>query len=494
MAGLGMSETPEKSLSQKSVEGTALLIVTRFLVRLIGFVSVSVTARLLTPEDFGVVGAASLVIALFAVLNQVGISEYVVRTKKIDPAELHTMWTFRVLISAGIAAAIFVTAPQVSIFLQEPRLVEILQVLCITSLLGALRAPAPEFFNRNLEYNKLLYLAAADKVIAVTATIIAAIVLRSYWALVWGQIIGMLFAIMSSQVAHPFRPRLTLEKFASLKNFALWTLLVSLNSYGIRQVDEWIAKRSSDSAAFGAYHIARDLSRLFVAEILAPAGQVFFPAVAKVQDDRAKMSEVVGRFAGAAFVATFAVGTGIAAVSTELVYVLLGYQWGAAIQFVPYVAAGTAAMIMCDLFQGLYVIDNKQNISTRFRFGRLVLIVIGCSWAATGENALVAIAKAFAVITIISVLIELVWLFAPKRHNVSLLAQIWRPAIAAFAMYQLVTHLSLTSDIPLLVLAAVKVIAGAATYIVVLGSLWFIAGRPSGGESEFLDRIRDYIR
>lgn len=93
------SNKQEKSLSQKSLEGTALLIVTRFIVRMIGFISVSVTARLLTPEDFGIVGAASLVIALFAVLNQVGIGEYVVRTKEIDEEELHTIWTFRVILS-----------------------------------------------------------------------------------------------------------------------------------------------------------------------------------------------------------------------------------------------------------------------------------------------------------------------------------------------------------------------------------------------------------
>ena len=487
-------KVPEKSLSQRSLEGTALLIVARFAVRMIGFVSVSVTARLLTPEDFGIVGAASLVIALFAVLNQVGIGEYVVRTKEIDEEELHTIWTFRVIVSAGIAGLIFIVAPQAALFLQEPRLTEILRVLCIASLLGSLRTPAAEFFNRNLQYNKIMLLAAADKIVAVSATIIAAVMLKSYWALVWGQVIGMSFAVVSSQVARPFRPKLTLAKFGQLKNLALWTFLVGLNSYGVKQVDEWIAKRASDSSAFGAYHVARDLCRLFVKEIIAPAGQVFLPAIAKIQDDRQKVSDAVGRFAGAAFIAGFAVSVGIASVAEELVYLLLGYQWGQAIAYVPYVAVGTAAMIVCDLFQGLYVVDNKQNISTRFRFGRLLSLLVGCVLASQMGEGLFYIAVAFSVISVVTVAAEFIWLFDKDRYNVTLLPRIWRPFLSAAAMFLAVSSIVLPQTWSLPIIAGVKVMAGGLTYIGVLGLLWLFSGKPEGGETEFIDRIEEYLK
>lgn len=483
-----------KSLSQKSVEGTALLVATRFLVRLIGFVSVSITARLLTPEDFGVVGAASLVIALFAILNQIGLSEYVVRSKQVDPDELQTMWTIRLSVSSAIALGIYMVAPFAAAFLQEPRLEEILRILCIASVLGAMRSPAAEFFNRNMQYTKLLFLTAADKVVSVVVTIAVAYYLRTYWALVWGQLAGMLFAILSSQIARPFMPRLTFKKVSKVRSFAFWTLLVGLNGYGIRQVDEWIAKRSSDAAAFGAYHVARDLCRLFVAEIIAPAGQVFFPAVSKVQDDKDKLSEVIGRFAGAAFIAAFAVAAGIAAVSEELVYLLLGYQWGQAIPYMPYVAAGTAAIIVGELFQGLYVIADRQDISTRFRFARLLLLLLGCSLAAQVSGSLLAIAQALAVISIVSVTLELVWLFSPKRYHVSIAARVWRPGLAATAMYFLVQSVATPAAWPLIVVLGVKVLVGVLSFILVTGTLWLISGRPTGGESEFLDRIADYRR
>lgn len=487
-------QMPEKSLSQRSLEGTALLVVARFVVRMIGFVSVSVTARLLTPEDFGIVGAASLVIALFAVLNQVGIGEYVVRTKEIDEEELHTIWTFRVMVSAGIAGLIFIIAPQAALFLQEPRLTEILRVLCIASLLGSLRTPAAEFFNRNLQYNKIMLLAAADKIVAVSATIIAAVILKSYWALVWGQVIGMSFAVLSSQIARPFRPKLTLSKFSNLKNLALWTFLVGLNSYGVKQVDEWIAKRASDSAAFGAYHVARDLCRLFVTEIIAPAGQVFLPAIARIQDDRQKVSDAVGRFAGAAFIAGFAVSVGIASISEEIVYLLLGYQWGQAIAYVPYVAVGTAAMIVCDLFQGLYVVDNKQNISTRFRFGRLLSLLVGCVLASQMAGGLLYIAIAFSVISVATVVAEFIWLFDKERYNVTMLPRVWRPLLAATAMFFVVSSIVLPQTWALPVITGLKVTAGGLTYIGVLGFLWLLAGKPDGGESEFIDRIQEYLK
>ena len=484
----------EKSLSQKSVEGTALLVATRFFVRLIGFVSVSVTARLLTPEDFGIVGAASLVIALFAVLNQIGLPEYVIRSKKIDADELQTMWTLRLGVSIVIALIIYFSAPVAATLLQEPRLVEILQILCIASVLGALRSPAGEFYNRELQYGRYLILAAADKVAAVAATVVAALMLKSYWALVWGQVAGMTFAVMSSQVARPFKPRLTLKKASSVKGFAFWTFMVSLNGYGIRQADEWLAKRASDSAAFGAYHVARDLCRLFVAELVAPAGQVFFPAVSKVQQDKEKLSRVVGRFAGASFIAAIAVATGVAAVSTEIVYLILGYQWGAAIPYIPYVAAGTAAIVAGDLFHGLYVITNQQNMETRFRFFRLVSIVIGCGVAVKISGNLLHIAQTFAAISVLTIMVELRWLFSRRRYDVALLPRIWRPALAAIAMFFAVRQIDISDEWSILVVAAIKVLTGAGVYIFVLYGLWSLSGRPSGGETEFLERLKDFKR
>lgn len=483
----------EKSLSRQSVEGTALLIATRFIVRLIGFVSVSITARLLTPEDFGLVGAASIVIGLFAILNQIGVNEYIIRTQKIDEDELQTIWTLRLIISAAIAVMIFLTAPLAASFLQEERLIEVIRALSVASLLGALQSPASSFFNRELAFGKEFFLKSADKIFIVTVTIVCAYLFRTYWALVWGMLAGAVFSIISSQVARPFKPKLTLSKSSTLGGFAFWTLMLGLNGYGVRHVDEWIAKRSTDSAGFGAYHISQDLCRLFVAEILAPAGQVFFPGVSKVQDDPDRLHEVVSRFTGAAFIVAFAVAAGISAVAAELVYLLLGYQWGQAIVYMPFIATGTAAVILVDLFAGLYVIKNQQNISTRFKFFRLIMLIIGCGYAAKYGYGLFGIAIAFSLVSVASALSELVWLFSGSRFRVSILRESWRPLMAAFAMYSLVSTIVLPAAWPLIAIAAVKVLAGVISYVAIIGLLWWLSGRPKGGEAEIIERVREYI-
>lgn len=486
-----MTETAGKSLSQKTVEGTITLVITRFIVRLIGFVSVSFTARLLTPEDFGLVGAASIVIGLFAIFNQIGLNEYIQRTRVIDADELQTLWTLRLLINLVLSSGVFLSAPFAADFLQDARLEEVLQVLSVVFLLGAVRAPAAEFFNRNLNYRADLFLKLADKTVAVVVTIIAAYILETYWALVWGQMTGAIFAIISSYVAKPFLPRLTMSKGRELGSFAFWTSMVGLMNYGNNHIDEWIAKRTNATAAFGAYHISRDLCRLFVAEILAPAGQVFLPAVARVQDDPEKMKEVVGRFAGAAFLAVFAVAIGIASISFELVTILLGYQWGAAVPYMPYIAIGSAAVVMGNMFAGLYVIENKQKISTRFRFMRLVGLIVACSVAGVYGD-LLMLSQAYAVASVLTVSIELKWLFSGRRFQVSLIRSIWRPAIAATGMYFAVDALALGDDLNLILVTLIKVLVGAAVYILGVVILWLLAGRPVGGEREIWDRVMEF--
>lgn len=451
------------------------------------------TARLLTPEDFGLVGVASIVIGLFAILSQIGVNEYIIRTRQIDDQELQTIWTLRLLISAGIATSIYLTAPLAAGIFQEERLVEVLRVLSVASVLGALQSPASSFFNRELAYGKDLLLKSADKIVAVAVTIVCAYIFRTYWALVWGQLAGAVFSIISSQVARPFKPTLSLSKSSNVGGFAFWTFLLGFNTYGVRNVDEWIAKRSSDSAAFGAYHISRDLCRLFVSEVLAPAGQVFFPGASRVQDDPERLNEVVSRFAGAAFIVSFAVAAGISAVSAELVYLLLGYQWGQAIAYMPYVATGTAAVVLVDMFAGLYVIRNQQNISTRFKFIRLIMLAIGCGYAAKYGYGLAGVALAFSLVSIVSVFGELAWLFSGSKFRVSILHESWRPALAAFAMYSGVTAMTLPDTWSLIIVTAIKVAVGVVLFVALMAVLWWLSGRPKGGETEIIERVRDYL-
>jgi O-antigen/teichoic acid export membrane protein len=484
------SDKTEKSLSRQSVEGAALLVATRFCARFIGFISVSITARILTPDDFGLVGAASLVIGLFAVLNQIGLSEYIIRTKDIEKKQLHTIWTIRLLISSSIAMGIFAAAPLAAEVLQDPRLVEVLRVLCAVSVLSALQSPATQFFARNLDFGKDLVLKSLDKIVAVMVTIAGAYYFQTFWALVWGQLAGAAFSVLSSHIAMPFRPMLSLGGGQAMARFAVRTFVMGILNYGVHSIDEWIAKRSSTTAEFGGYHVARDLCRLLVSELISPAGHVFFPGAAKVQENPAHLNEIVGRFAGAAFVASFAVSTGVAAVASEVIYMFLGYQWGAAIAFVPYIAFGTGAIILVDLFAGLYVIKDAQNRSSSFRFMRLSLLIIGCG-VMGAQWGLIGIARAYAAAAIVSALIELLWLFSKSMYQVSLLKITWRPFVAAVAMFGLVGLISVPVSWPLVIVAVCKVAAGAVTYVSVLVLLWWISGRPNGGETEIIQRLRD---
>ena len=72
-------------MAEVVVRGAVLMVLLRFVVRLIGLLSVVVTARLLTPADFGVVGTASLVLGLFAILQGIGVGDALVRLRRLDP-------------------------------------------------------------------------------------------------------------------------------------------------------------------------------------------------------------------------------------------------------------------------------------------------------------------------------------------------------------------------------------------------------------------------
>ena len=121
------------------------------------------------------------------------------------------------------------------------------------------------------------------------------------------------------------------------------------------------------------------------------------------------------------------------------------------------------------------------------------MLIVACGYAAKSGYGLLGVATAFSLVSIASAFSELAWLFSGTKFRVSLLRESWRPLIAAFAMYTAVSSLILPAAWPLILVAATKVVAGIICFVLAMALLWWFSGRPKGGETEIMERVRDYI-
>src|SRR5687767_11584514 len=118
--------------SRNALYRSAVIAVTlQWLMRFIGLISVFILARLLRPEDFGIMGLAVATLALVELLGAVGIWQALLRIKEWDREHLDTAWTIQLIVFGAMGLLALASAPLVAYLYGQPALIAVLAVLSI---------------------------------------------------------------------------------------------------------------------------------------------------------------------------------------------------------------------------------------------------------------------------------------------------------------------------------------------------------------------------
>ncbi|WND02311.1 oligosaccharide flippase family protein [Temperatibacter marinus] len=479
------------SLGKQVMKGAGIMVLGRWLIRLLGIVSVSVTARLLTPEDFGIMGAAALVIGLFALFKNIGFDDAILRMDTEDHDKFHTLWTIRFIFSAAVSLALYLAAPVMADLLQEDRIEDVLQIMCLMVVLHAFHSPAIQVFRKRMAFGKEMMVRFLEKILSVGSIILFVLyVERSYMGLVYSNLTVASLGVVTSFLFYAYIPKISFTNFKEQLSFSFWTLVRNFSSYGSGAFDEWAAKRSTNSETFGAYHVAHDLARLLVMETIFPIGEAFASAVQRVKNDLDRLRDVVVRFLAVLVLIGLPVATGIVMTSKEIIHILLGSQWDVAIQFLPYLAFAKLALVFSNSLNGIFLALDKQKTNAFLKLFRAGLVVVACLVALLmGEGALI-IAQLYMWFMIAFVLGEYIYLFTSLKISLGRLSFIFRPVVAAIAMAY-VLHIVPFDDVPMHItfLALSKIAIGSTVYGATLFVLWILSGKPEGAETEILSKV-----
>lgn len=275
-----------------------------------------VLARLLSPDDFGLVAIAFTCVGLAASLSDPGIVPALVQRSDPGPDEYHAGWTLGMLRGLALAALLASLAAPLAALFAEPRAAAVLRVLALLPLVGAAASIGTARLTRDLDFRALTVLRTADAAVnTVVAIALAAVV--GVWALVAGALAGAAAATVCSYALAPYRPRIVLRRDAlrPLLAFGRWivatTLLATLTDFVLRAI---IARRLG-AGALGIYYLAAGLVFLPVGAAAEVLGAVALPTYARLAADLPTLRRTFRTLAaglGVALVPVYAVLAGLA--------------------------------------------------------------------------------------------------------------------------------------------------------------------------------------
>jgi O-antigen/teichoic acid export membrane protein len=299
-------------------------------------------ARLLAPQDFGLMAMAVGAQSIIAALVELGLAALIIRTPHISEAQLNGLFRVRLVIGALQAALTYWLAPAVAAFFEHPEITPVLRSLIWVGVVASFSAIPDALLRKRLEFRMLTLAAICSSVTAGALGVAMAWAGFGLWSLVAQYIASALVAAILLWHAARWLPRGRADYSAITQQRSYVLNTYGLNMLGslVGQGDRVILGRLLGAGSLGLYMRGLGLGQQLQAMVGTVAEQVGFPSLSAISADAQRLKsgflEIVAMMAGVLTPVMFA----LAVLAQPLVVLLFGEQWAAAAPVVPFIALG----------------------------------------------------------------------------------------------------------------------------------------------------------
>jgi O-antigen/teichoic acid export membrane protein len=475
------------------VQGVMLTVAMRWCNRLISVISTLILARLLQPDDFGVVALAFMVLAFIQVFLEFGVGIALVQNARATEEHFHSAWTLRLIQALAVAAMLALGAPLGAAYFNDPRLTAVLQVLALNVLIGSFENIGIVSFQKNMQFGMELRYLVINRLVTFVFVVFGAWLLRSYWAMIVAGTLGGIFTIAHSYVVHPMRPRWSTRRLGELFAVSQWLLLRNIGIYADTNLHKMLVGRRTDTATMGGYALASDVAGMPSSELLQPLNRVLFPAFVQAKADLVELKRLFLLAQSLQVLVAVPAGVFVSLVAGELVPVLLGARWVLCIPFLQVLAlASVIEAIMTSPSYVVMTLGRFKQITAVVWCQVAVFVALALWWIPERDATRIAIARVIAVLVGMGIYLVLVRRALPGLRFGELVAGTWRPlaAVATTAAVVLQAEAQFPAHpLPALVL---KLAACIVVYTGTVYVLWRLQGRPRGAEVYIAEKLAHF--
>lgn len=322
--------------------GLARLMLANMAWRFIGlyskaFLSIFVFAtlsRLLSPEDFGVMGVATIFVALAEIFSDLGVGPAIIQRPEVKPSHLRVGFTTTVLLGVAMVLVLWVGAPFVASFFRDATIAGVLYGVSFSFLFSSFGAVSEALLKRNLQFRKLMWVDVGSYTFGY-AVVGLSMAWNGFgvWSLVGATLSQSLLKSIFLLVAqpHPMMPSLAREELRELVYFGGGMTLSRLFAFGASRGDYFVVGRALGVGPLGIYTRAYRLMNLPANYVGRVLDTVLFPVMGKIQHQIPRLTKFYLTGVATISLSCAPLGMLMAVAAPEVVSVVLGGQWTEAV-------------------------------------------------------------------------------------------------------------------------------------------------------------------
>lgn len=320
---------PEQSLKSKTVKGVGWSAVDNVTRLGILFAVNIVLARLLSPDEYGLIGILSIFIALFNAIVDSGFSSALIRKQDVTDEDYSTAFFTNLTVSVIMAALMFLCADAIAAFFNRSELVALTQALSCVVIINALCLVQRTRTTKNIDFKTQTKVSFISAITSGGIGIAMAYGGLGVWALVGQQISSQLITTGLFWIFNRWTPKLCFswQSFHEMWTFG-WKMLASgILDTAWREIYQVVIGKCYTAATLGLFTRAKQFSDLCSSNLTGVVQRVSYPVLSSIQDDKPRLKSAYKRIIKITMLPTFVLMLGMAACARQMILVLIGEKW-----------------------------------------------------------------------------------------------------------------------------------------------------------------------
>lgn len=319
----------QETLHNRTVKGAKWSFVDNILRLGISFIVGIVLARLLSPNEYGLIGIITIFINVFNGIVDSGFSNALIRKKNAGDTDLNTVFWSNLLVSITLFVILYLSAELIAVFFDRPQLKALTQVMSVIVIINAFAIIQRTILIKRIDFKTQTKVSFISAITSGVVGIVLAFAGYGVWSLVGQQLSAQLLNSALLWIYNHWRPKFEFSpnSFRELFGFG-WKLLVAglINSIWNELYQVIIGKKYTPEV-LGLYTRALQFANLFSSNITQVVQRVSYPALSEIQDDRAHLKEAYKMVIKTTMLVTFSLMMGLAGMAYNFIYCLIGDQW-----------------------------------------------------------------------------------------------------------------------------------------------------------------------
>ena len=327
----------EKSLKERTVTGVGWSMVDNASSYAVSFIVSVILARILSPDDYGLLGIIAVFTAICDTLINGGFSSALLRKKHVSEDDYNTVFIVNVGMSILMYSIIFFSAPLIARFFNREELLALTRVQSIGIVIGSFTIVQGTRLTKMLDFKSLTKITLIASITSGVIGIVLAILGFGVWALVVQNLCLQSLRAVFLWIFNKWSPRLKFVKHSFVELFGFgWKLMVSgLLDTVWNKMNQVVVGKFYSPASLGQYTRAGQLSAIFSCNVCNVVQRVTYPVLSDIQDEKERLVSAYRRIIKTTMFVTAICMFALGSVSDPLLYCLIGPQWHEAATYLP---------------------------------------------------------------------------------------------------------------------------------------------------------------